>query len=93
MSILRLKEVLKTKGISGKDLADKVGVTPNTISFMATGKTQPRFDLLLQIAEVLDVDIRDLFYSTKEEPQEILYIKKGDQYVAVGNLNINSYDR
>ena len=69
MSILRLKEVLKEKGISGKHLADKVSVSENTISFIATGKTQPRFDLLLQIAKTLDVDIKDLFNSTKAEKE------------------------
>ena len=72
MSILRLKEVLKEKGISGKHLADSVNVSENTISFIATGKTQPRFDLLLQIAKTLEVDVRDLFNSTKidKEPKD-----------------------
>lgn len=72
MNVLRLKELLKEKGISGKHLADSVNVSENTISFIATGKTQPRFDLLLQIAETLDVDVRELFNSTKttKEPKE-----------------------
>ena len=30
-----------------------------------TGKTQPRLELLKNIADYLDVDIRDLFHSTK----------------------------
>ena len=86
MSVLRLKELLKEKGISGKDLADKVGVSANSISFIATGKTQPRFDLLLQIAKVLDVDIRDLFNSTKNKGSETLYVNRDGSFVPVGEL-------
>ncbi|GGE92233.1 DNA-binding transcriptional regulator, XRE-family HTH domain [Chishuiella changwenlii] len=87
MEILRLKEVLKEKGLTGKELAEKVNVTENTISFMSTGRTQPRFDLLIQIAEVLDVDIKDLFNSTKEpEELETLYIFKDGSYIPIGKI-------
>lgn len=76
MNVLRLKELLKEKGISGKHLADSVNVSENTISFISTGKTQPRFELLLQIAEMLDVDVRDLFNPTKDVSiEKQLYIK------------------
>lgn len=88
MSILRLKELLKEKEMSGKDLAKKVNVSENTISFISTGKTQPRFELLTKIAEVLDVDIRDLFTSTKKTNSETIYVKRGDSYVPVGELNL-----
>lgn len=88
MNVLRLKELLKEKGISGKDLAEKVNVSENTISFIATGKTQPRFDLLKQIAEVLDVDIRELFIPTKEVNKETIYVKRGDSFVPVGELRV-----
>jgi transcriptional regulator with XRE-family HTH domain len=66
MKYIRLKEILTEKGVSGKELAEKLGVSENTISFIATGKTQPRFELLEQIANYLNIDIKELFYSTKE---------------------------
>jgi transcriptional regulator with XRE-family HTH domain len=74
MSVLRLKEVLKQKGISGKSLAETVGITETSLSRIINGDQQPRFELLLQIAEALDVDIRELFNATKEEqnPTEAL---------------------
>ncbi len=65
MSILRLDEILKKKKVSGKELADKLGVTENAISLIRKEKRQPRFELLQQIAYVLDVDVRELFQSTK----------------------------
>ncbi len=67
MSILRLKEILKEKSITGKDLAQKVGVTQATISNINNGVHFPTADLLLKIAQTLNVDVRDLFYSSKEE--------------------------
>jgi len=74
MNILRLKEILKQKGISGKSLAETVGITETSLSRIINGDQQPRFELLLQIAKALDVDIRDLFIPTKENenPTEAL---------------------
>lgn len=74
MSILRLKELLKEKGVSGKSLAESVQITETSMSRIINGDQQPRFDLLVNIANTLDVDIRDLFYPTKEEenPTEAL---------------------
>jgi len=74
MNILRLKELLKQKELSGKDLAEKVGVTPASISNIVQGNSFPKPELLLKIADTLDVDIRDLFIPTKENenPTEAL---------------------
>lgn len=73
-NILRLRDLLKQKKITGKSLAEKVGVSDNTISFILTGKTHPRPELLLKIAAALDVDLKDLFISTKPQknPKEII---------------------
>lgn len=83
-NIYRLKEVMKEKGMQGKDLADKVGVSANSISNIATGATQPKPELILKIAEVLNVDLRELFISTKggqpssdEVEKAVALIKEG----------------
>lgn len=86
MQILRIKELLKEKGISGKQLAQILNVTENSISLILNNKRQPRFETLLDIAKVLDVDIRDLFLPTKETETDTLYIKKDGELVAVGKL-------
>lgn len=67
MSILRIKEIAKAKNISGKELAEKIGVTENSLSLIVNEKRQPRYETLLQIAEVLNVDIRELFKPTKTD--------------------------
>ena len=66
MELLRIRELLKEKGISGIELADIVGVTPVSVSNILNGKNFPRPELLLKISQALDVDIRELFNSTKE---------------------------
>lgn len=42
----------------------------------------------LKIAEVLDIDVKDLFNSTKKMNKKILYVKEGDNYIPVGELDI-----
>jgi len=76
MSVLRLKEVLKEKGISGKKLAETVDITETSLSRIINGDQQPRFDLLLKIAETLDVDIRELFHPTKTQNTTLEDIQK-----------------
>lgn len=65
MQLLKLKEVLKIKNISGKELAEKTGVTPASISNIVSGHSFPKPELLYKIAQILDVDVKDLFHSTK----------------------------
>ncbi|MEO6175651.1 MAG: helix-turn-helix transcriptional regulator [Flavobacterium circumlabens] len=65
MEILRLKELMTQKGISREELAKKVGVSMTTISNINSEKNLPTIHLLLQIAEVLDVDIREMFVPTR----------------------------
>ncbi len=65
MEILRLKELMAQKGMSREELANKVGVSMTTISNINSEKNLPTIHLLLQIAEALDVDIREMFVPTK----------------------------
>lgn len=65
MEILRLKELMAEKGVSREGLAKKVGVSMTTISNINSEKNLPTIHLLLQIAEALDVDIREMFVPTK----------------------------
>ncbi len=88
MNLLRLKEVLKDKGMSGKDLAERVDVHPQTISNIIQGSNFPKPELLKNIAEALDVDIRELFEPTKEENKEPIYIEKDGRYINIGELKI-----
>ena len=88
MSILRLKQLLKEKGITGKGLSEKVNVTQATISNISNGNHFPKPDLLINIAKTLDVDIRELFISTKDNTTETIYVNRDGVYVPIGELKV-----
>jgi putative transcriptional regulator len=63
----RIKEVLKEKGIKQIWLADKIGKSYNMVNGYVQNRQQPRLEVLNDIAEILDVDIKELIVSTKED--------------------------
>ena len=63
--INRIKEVLVIKGMSQKELAAKLDKNPNTVTSMCNNKSQPHLKDLRKIAQILDVDIRELLVPTK----------------------------
>ena len=62
----RIKEVLDAKGFSQTELANRLGKTFNMVNLYATNKMQPPIPVLYQIADILDVDVRELLVSNKQ---------------------------
>lgn len=65
----KIKEILERKGVSQTDLAHRLGKTFNMVNLYATNKVQPPIPILYKIAEILDVDIRELLVSNKIDTQ------------------------
>ena len=63
--INRLKLVLVEKNKTGKWLAEQLGKDPSTISKWCTNVSQPDLSTLTKIAELLDVDRRELINKSK----------------------------
>jgi len=63
--INRIKEVLVIQGKSQVWLAEKLGKSTTSITAICNNKSQPHLKDLKKIAEILDVDIRELLVSTK----------------------------
>ena len=61
----RIKEVLIQEGKSGYWLAKETGISYNSINGYVNGKIEPSLTNLVRIAEVLDVDVRELIAATK----------------------------
>lgn len=61
----RLKLVLVEKKRTGKWLADELGKNPSTISKWCTNVIQPDLSTLREIADLLDIDIKDLIISSR----------------------------
>ncbi|MDH7912324.1 helix-turn-helix transcriptional regulator [Winogradskyella sp. SYSU M77433] len=62
----RIKEVLEEKGIKQVWLADKLGKSFNTVNGYVQNRNQPTLEVLYDIAKILNVDIKDLIVSNKE---------------------------
>lgn len=58
--INRIKVVLVENGKTGKWLAEQVGKNEATVSRWCSNKMQPSLDMLVKIAELLNVETRDL---------------------------------
>lgn len=61
----RIKAVLAEKGKTNNWLADELDMNRTTISKWCRNDMQPRVETLFQIANALDVDVRELLVSTK----------------------------
>lgn len=56
----KIKEVLEARGISQTELAERLGKSFNMVNLYATNKIQPPISVLYQIADILNIDVRDL---------------------------------
>ena len=61
----RIKEVLEEKGIKQIWLAERLGKSFNSVNSYVQNRKQPRLEVLGEIATILDVDIKDLLVSNK----------------------------
>ena len=59
----RIKLVLIEKKRTNKWLSEQLGVTPSTVSKWCTNSSQPDISNLLKMAELLEVDIKELLVS------------------------------
>lgn len=62
--INRIKIVLVEKKKTNKWLADQIGKDQATVSKWCTNTTQPTLETLVEIARILEVDIRELLVPT-----------------------------
>ena len=62
----KIREVLKEKGMSQMKLSDRLGKRFNMVNLYVTNKHQPSIPTLYEIAEIWDVDVRDLLIPNKK---------------------------
>jgi len=62
----RIKEILEEKGIKQKWLADKLNKSYNMVNSYVQNRKQPRLEVLYAIAEILDVEVKDLLIERKD---------------------------
>ena len=83
---IRIKELLKERSMTSKELAELVGVSEQTISYTANGKVCPSINTLKKIANALKIPFWHLFINPdkvtgKKEDTAHSVIIDGIEYV------------
>lgn len=63
----RIKVVLVENRRTNRWLAEQLGKDPATVSKWCTNSSQPSLETLSEIARLLDIDVKELINSTKED--------------------------
>lgn len=63
----RIKEVLEERGIKQIWLAEKIGKSFCIVNSYACNRRQPSLEVLFQIANVLQIDVKDLIKSSNND--------------------------
>ena len=64
-----LKELRKEKDITQEQLAEKLNVSRRTVSRWETGSNLPDLDLLIEVADFYQVDLRELLNGERKSEQ------------------------
>jgi len=62
----RIKEILEEKGIKQTWLAEKLGKSYNMVNSYVKNRQQPRLEVLYKIAEILEVDVKELLVDSNK---------------------------
>ena len=90
-----LKLVRIMKGLRQKDLADKLGISPNYLSAVENDKREPSLSFIKLVSKELDVPLSFLFLDNIEqaymsEEQKVIYEKLKSLLVEFQRLKIKS---
>ena len=57
---IRLREAIKTSGLSQKEIADKLGINPSTVSKYVRLDKFPSIDTFANLCEILDISADEI---------------------------------
>lgn len=74
----RIEVLRKEKGLSRKDLADKIGVNFQTVGYLEREEYNPSLDLAFRISEVFELPVEFIFSTSPQKPmiEEIIELKR-----------------
>lgn len=84
----RLLEYRNSVGLSQEKLAEKIGITRQTISKWETNQSTPDFDKIIPLCEVLGITTEELIKGEKEEKNLKLEELKQKKKRQKKNMNI-----
>lgn len=76
---MRIKEILKNKGMTAKELAASCGLSEMGLSKILTGKSSANTSTIIKIADVLGVKCGELFddYQADDNDSKVICPKCG----------------
>jgi len=77
-----LKELRKEKGLTQEQLAEKMSVSGRTVSRWETGSNMPDLDILIELSDLYDVDIRELLDGERKSEKMDQELKETIEKVA-----------
>ena len=64
-----LQELRKEKGFTQEQLAEKIGVARRTVSRWETGSNMPDLDVLMELSDLYEVDLREILSGERKSEQ------------------------
>ncbi|MFA9389330.1 MAG: helix-turn-helix domain-containing protein [Prolixibacteraceae bacterium] len=84
--MLRVKNICKEKGIKFKQLAEMMDVQPETVTRILTGKTNPSLSTLVNMANVLNVEVYELFEGYNADKEVQGFLKVGNKIHQINSI-------
>ena len=66
-----LKELRKEKGVTQEQLAEKLNVSRRTVSRWETGSNMPDLDLLMELADLYEVDLKEMLNGERKSENPV----------------------
>lgn len=88
-----LKELRKGKGITQEQLADKFSVSSRTVSRWENGINMPDLDILIDISDFYEVDLRDILNGEKKQESQEDVNGSILQAVNYSNIEAEKYNK
>jgi transcriptional regulator with XRE-family HTH domain len=73
----KIKLVRQAKGLTQEDVAEKLGLSPNAYGDIERGDSDPKLSKLQKIADILEMDLSDLFDLSDKAVLNINFNKQG----------------
>ena len=74
------REIRKEKGISQRELAEKIHVDSSTLSYYESGRLKLTFEIAIEIADILEISLDELAGRSYLERKAVVWIKKHSIY-------------
>lgn len=84
--MLRVKNICKQQGITLKELADRMEVTPEAVTRILSDKGNPSLSTLEKIAKALDLEVYELFDNFNANMLVRGYLEVGGKIHSINNF-------